>query len=349
MFSDTIMYKALIEKDTSFEGLFVAAIKTTGIFCRPVCTARKPKIENVEFFDTAKEAILHGYRPCKICNPLVTPGVTPEYIRLLLDEIHANPSQKITDADLRRRSIEPDRIRRWFMRYHGVTFHAYQRLYRINSAFKMIRDGGSVTDTAFASGYESLSGFNDTFKTIVGVPPSSSKDRKFLDMTRIETPLGPMIACANEQGVYLLEFTDRRMLETELKELSDELDTPIIQGNNPHFIQLKRQLDEYFEGRRTEFTVPLITEGTEFQKQAWKYLATIPYGSTVSYKHQATGLSNAAAVRAIARANGMNRIAILIPCHRVVGENGDLTGYAGGLWRKKWLLDLEKKHAQKVL
>lgn len=345
MLTDNLMYTALVEKDVSYEGSFIAAVKTTGIFCRPTCTARKPKKENVEFFKTTKEAILHGYRPCKVCNPLEMMNETPDYIKNILKEISADPSQKFKDCDLRLKVIEPATIRRWFLKNHGITFHSYQRLFRINSAFKKIRNGEAVTATAFDTGYESLSGFTDSFKSIFGVSPSNSKQTQVIDITRLETPLGTMFACAVEQGICLLEFTDRRMLETELKQLSKSLNATIIQGSNKHFDMLRQQLHEYFQGTRTEFSVPLFTAGTHFQKAVWTELQNIPYGTTRSYKQQATALLNPQAVRAVANANGMNRVSILIPCHRVIGDDGHLTGYGGGLWRKKWLIELEKNNA----
>lgn len=344
MLTYQIMYKALVDKDVSFEGTFIAAVKTTGIFCRPTCTARKPKKENVEFYSTTKEAILKGYRPCKVCNPLEKLGETPNYIKNILKELNDNPSLKFKDWDLTQQGVEPSKIRRWFLKNHGITFQAYQRMYRINSAFKKIQNGEPVTSVAFDTGYESLSGFTDSFKSIFGVSPSNSKDKQIINITRLETPLGTMFACAAEQGICLLEFTDRKMLETELKSLAKQLNANIIQGANKHFDLLRRQLDEYFEGKRKEFTIQLFTPGTEFQQSVWKVLQTIPYGSTYSYKQQAIALKKPDAFRAVANANGMNRISIIIPCHRVIGEDGNLIGYGGGLWRKKWLLDLEKQN-----
>jgi len=338
------MYKALVNKDVSYEGIFIAAIKTTGIFCRPTCTARKPKEENVEFFKTTKEAILKGYRPCKVCNPLEKLGETPAYIKEILKKLNANPSVKIKDWDLTQKGIEPSKVRRWFLKNHGITFHAYQRMFRINSAFKKIQNGEPVTAVAFDAGYESLSGFNDSFKSIFGVSPSNSKEKQVINIVRLETPLGTMFAGAVEQGICLLEFTDRKMLETELKSLAKLLNANIIQGANRHFDLLKKQLEEYFEGKRKEFTVQLFTVGTEFQQSVWQELQNIPYGSTRSYIQQATAMGKPAAVRAVANANGMNRIAIIIPCHRVIGEDGSPTGYGGGIWRKKWLLELEMKN-----
>lgn len=342
MNNDDIFYKALIERDSSFEGTFIVGVKTTGIFCRPTCPARKPKRENVEFFSSTKEAILKGYRACKVCHPLEYEGKTPDYILNVLSAMEQDPTRKIKDYDLRQMNIEPHLIRRWFQKNHGMTFHAYQRMYRINNAFKKYKEGQLVTDVAFDSGYESLSGFNESFKNIIGTSPQNSKAKDVINLTRLETPLGTMIACATERGICLLEFTDRKMLETEFKQLNKSLKSPIIQGDNKCFKILKEQLDAYFAGNLKTFDLPLDLIGTDFQKQVWNCLLQIPYGETVSYAQQAQNIGNPTATRAVANANGMNKISIIIPCHRVIGSDGSLTGYGGGLWRKKKLLDLEK-------
>jgi AraC family transcriptional regulator of adaptative response/methylated-DNA-[protein]-cysteine methyltransferase len=341
--TEDIMYNALMNRDSSFEGSFIVAVKTTGIFCRPTCTARKPKRENVEFYSSCKEAVQHGYRPCKVCSPLEKLGETPVYIKKIVDEINQNPSVKIKDYNLRSRGYEPNKIRRWFKKNHGMTFQSYQRMMRLNNAFNKIRSGENVTSAAFDSGYDSLSGFNDSFKSVVGNSPLKSKSKLCINITRIESPLGPLYACATNKGICLLDFTDRRMLETELKELAKYLNAVILPGENPHFNLLRKELNEYFEGKRKNFTVPLHTPGTEFQLKVWERLKMIPFGKTVSYKEQAIALKKREAVRAVANANGHNRISIIIPCHRVIGEDGSLTGYGGGLWRKKWLIDFEKK------
>lgn len=342
MKKDDIFYEALVAKDPSFEGTFFAGIKTTGIFCRPTCTARKPKRENVEFFASAKDAILKGYRACRVCHPMEKAGSTPEYVDRVLRLLDEDPSLKLKDYDLLKLDIEPSKIRRWFLKNHGITFHAYQRMYRINTAFKKLQTGTSVTDIAFDSGYESLSGFNDSFKKVFGVSPKNSKEKHVIDFTRIETDLGTMVACATDRGVCLLEFSDRKGLETELKQLTKYHNANVVQGQNKYFKQLKEELDAYFEGRLKEFNVPLDISGTDFQKQVWQALVEIPYGTTSSYLRQAEVLGKPSSVRAVANANGMNKIAIIIPCHRVVGSDGSLTGYAGGLWRKRKLIDLEK-------
>jgi len=335
-------YQIIGTQDPSYEGLFITGVKTTGIFCRPSCRARKPKAENVVFFDSSNNALQHGFRPCKICKPMEKLDETPTYITTLIKELHQDPYLRIKDNDLRERGLEPNQIRRWFKNHHQMTFQAYQRMLRINTAYRNIENGKTVLESALESGYSSLSGFNESYKTIFGEPPTSPGKKELLQITRFTTDIGPMFACASSKGVCLLEFTDRRMLETEFKDLRKRLNAVILPGENPHLEQVKMELQEYFQGKRKTFTVPLQTPGTDFQQYVWQGLRKIPYGQTRSYKEQAVALEKPKAVRAVASANGMNRIAIIIPCHRVIGSDGKLVGYGGGLHRKKWLLDLER-------
>ncbi|MFV2061756.1 MAG: bifunctional transcriptional activator/DNA repair enzyme AdaA [Gammaproteobacteria bacterium] len=335
-------YDLIGSKNTHYEGIFITAVKTTGIFCRPSCRARKPLIENVIFYETVQQALQNGYRPCKICKPMEQQDETPDYIKSLIKELNQNPYLRIKDYDLKQRDIEPSHIRRWFKKHHNMTFHGYQRLLRINTAFRKMQKGETISNSAFDSGYHSLSGFNEKFQSIFGKSPTKSSNTSVINIIRFTTPIGPMFACATNTGICLLEFTDRRMLETEFLDLKKRLNAVILPGNNAHLDQVQLEIQEYFSGDRKQFTVPLHAPGTAFQELAWSSLQKIPYGETRSYTQQAIALGNQQAVRAVASANGRNRIAIIIPCHRVIASNGDLAGYAGGLYRKKWLLDFEK-------
>lgn len=337
-------YQVILNKDVAFEGIFITAVKTTGIFCRPTCTARKPKKENVVFYDTSHEAILNGYRPCKICKPLENLSETPKYIQEIINELNENPLLKIKDYDLIERGVQPSKIRRWFKKNHNMTFHAYQRMHRINTAFHKISEGETITTTAFDTGFESLSGFNSSYQNIFGKPPSKTASNSVINIIRFTTPLGPMFGCATKKGVCLLEFTNRRMLESEFKDIAKKFNAVILPGSNKHLNQLQSEINEYFDGKRNTFSVSLDAPGSEFQKEAWEKLLHIPYGETRSYQQQAVLLDNPKAVRAVANANGANRISIIIPCHRAIGKDGSLTGYGGGLERKQWLLDFEQKN-----
>jgi AraC family transcriptional regulator of adaptative response/methylated-DNA-[protein]-cysteine methyltransferase len=346
-----LLYKALVERDSQFDGLCVVGVITTGIFCRLTCGARKPKRENVEFFPSAADALHHGYRPCKLCDPLGVPGEAPEWVRPLLDDVHAAPERRWKDQDIRDRDLEPDRVRRWFQKHHGMTFHAYGRALRLATAFGRIQAGDGVAAAAYSAGYESLSGFTEAFAKTTGEVPTRSRRLRLVTVTRVLTPLGPMIAGATDEGLCLLEFADRRMLETQLARIRRALHAQTLPGTSPHVALLERQLAEYFVGTRRAFTVPLVTAGTPFQECVWQALQEIPCGETRSYQDQANAIGRPTAVRAVARANGDNRISILIPCHRVIGKDGELVGYGGGLWRKKYLLDLEaaQPHASDVV
>ena len=341
-------YNIILNKDISYENIFITAVKTTGIFCRTSCNARKPKKENVIFYDGINEAIQNGYRPCKVCKPMEMADETPQYIKNILKELNDDPFLKIKDYDLIDRNIQPNTIRRWFKSKYNMTFQAYQRMLRVNTAFYKISKGESITSTAFDLGFESLSGFNSSYKKIVGKAPSESNEKNVINIIRFTTPLGPMFGCATKNGVCLFEFTNRRMLETEFKDLTIRLNAVILPGENEHLIQLQTEISEFFEGVRNEFSVKLDAPGTDFQQSVWKMLRTIPYGETWSYQKQANEIGNPKAVRAVANANGHNRISIIIPCHRVIGSDGSLTGYGGGLERKKWLLDFEQNNLKKI-
>ncbi len=338
------MYHALVSRDGSFEGLFFVGVRSTGIFCRPGCPARKPKKENVDYFASAKDALLAGYRPCKRCRPMEAKDRTPPAIQRLLADISADPQKRLKDSDLQRYGLQPSQVRRWFKKYHGLTFQGYLRSLRIGLALGLLQTGEKVIDTAFASGYESLSGFTGAFKKKMGRSPALSSGVPVIILSRLVTPLGPMIAGATSQGICLLEFTERRMLETQFARLEKQLHARLLPGSSGHIDKLRRELDLYFQGRLREFKVALVFAGTAFQTRVWQALQTIPYGQTRSYRQQALMIGQPKAMRAVGRANGDNRIAIVIPCHRVIGENGQLTGYGGGLWRKRFLLDLEKKN-----
>ena len=336
------MIKAFLERDSEYDGVFVTGVKTTGIFCRPVCGARKPKEENVEFFTDPRSALLHGYRPCKVCRPMETGGNPPEWLKPLLGRLEENPGERITDQDIRDMGLEPNRVRRWFKEHHSMTFQAYQRLLRLGYAFGRIRQGQSVTDTAFDSGYESLSGFTYAFSRHTGKPPKEARSGRIILVTRVPTPLGPMLAGVYDGKLCLLEFMDRRMLETQLDILASRTGAAVFPGEDPLFKQVKTELEEYFVGDRKKFTVPLYYPGTGFQRRVWEVLMEIPYGTTRSYGEQAIIIGNSKAARAVARANGENRIAVIIPCHRVIGADGKPVGYGGGVWRKNALLALER-------
>lgn len=339
----TEMERAYLAGDAAYNGLFFLGVRTTGIFCRPTCPARKPLPKNVEYFVNTRAALIAGYRPCKRCRPLDA-DEQPSWAVELLDDIERDPSARISDADLRQRGFDPATVRRYFLRHYGMTFQAFTRARRLSAAFTQIRENAALDDAVFESGYESHSGFRDAFTRLFGDTPKSAKNGDCVQLSWIRSPLGPLVAGASSEGVCLLEFTDRRMLEAQFASVRKLFGVQVVPGSNKHLQKLEKELDRYFAGDLRTFTVPLVYPGTDFQRRVWNQLLKIPYGETCSYEDVAAALGDRKAVRAVGRANGMNRIAIVIPCHRVVNKGGALGGYGGGLRRKQFLLDLEVNH-----
>lgn len=349
-----VMYAALSSRDRSFEGIFIAAIRTTGIFCRPGCPARTPRLENVIFYPTTGNALAAGYRPCKRCLPMAPLGEAPDWLGPLLAQVERERSRRWRDRDLVGLGLEPRRVRRWFLTNHGMTFHAYQRARRLGLALGALQEGGDVTGCALDAGFASESGFREAFGQLFALTPGAGRSASLIEISRVITPLGPMVAGlliedvkeeGKRQSVALLEFTDRRALERQLEELGRRTGAVFAPaaGKRPLFDELCAQLDEYFRGERKDFDLPLALPGSPFQLEVWRALSEIPSGETQSYGELAEKIGHPGASRAVGRANGQNRLAILVPCHRVIRSDGSLSGYGGGLWRKQALLDLEQK------
>jgi AraC family transcriptional regulator, regulatory protein of adaptative response / methylated-DNA-[protein]-cysteine methyltransferase len=335
------MQRASAQRDVSYDGIFFLGVRTTGIFCRPSCPARKPLPENVHYFSTVRDALFAGYRACKRCRPMDSTGQPPDWVRNVIAQVQ-HRREKLKDSELRASGIDPFRLRRFFQKHYGMTFQAYCRAVRMGNALNQLRRGASLDDVALGNGFESHSGFRDAFTRMFGRPPGVSRDAECIVVSWIESPLGPIIAGANSDGICLLEFTDRRMIETQFRTIQKLFSCAIVPGDNSHVSRLKEELETYFNGNLKAFSVPLVYPGTPFQVRVWNELLQIPYGATCSYQELAERVGSEDGQRAVGHANGLNRIAIVIPCHRVVNKDGKLGGYGGGLWRKQFLLDLEQ-------
>lgn len=334
-------YRAMITKDSNYEGIFYVGVKTTGIFCRPTCPARKPKFENCDFFKTAKDAVLASYKPCQRCRPLSHPNQVPIVIQKLVKAVEENPEKRWNDSDFRALSIDVSTARRQFKKRFGMTFVEYARARRMGMAMKQIRGGHSVIEAQLSAGYESGSGFRDAFAKIIGAAPSLA-NALILKTTWLDTALGPMLAIADDEKLYLLEFVDKRSLAREVERLRKKLHAAIVPGENKILKSIAKEIVDYFSGKSVIFKTPIQLMGSAFQKQVWEELLKIPPGETRSYVEIAKAVKKPTAYRAVANANGANQLAIIVPCHRVINVNGALGGYAGGVARKQWLLDLEK-------
>jgi AraC family transcriptional regulator of adaptative response/methylated-DNA-[protein]-cysteine methyltransferase len=335
-------WRALRRRDSSYEGIFVVGVKTTGIFCRPVCPARKPLRKNVEFFPGSKEALYSGYRPCFRCRPMSANGKVPTLVEAFRRQVERRPTEPVRDRDLAAMGIEPSTARRQFQRYFGMSFQAYQRSRRMGSALAAVRNGSSVLDTQIEHGFESSSGFREAFAKLFGAAPSKASGVHCLLARWIDSPLGPILGLADDDGLHVFDWVDRRGLEREILRLRKRTKFAIVPGDHPVLDQAAAEIAEYFAGTRRSFTLPLAPRGTDFERRVWDALLAIPPGETRSYADVAASIGQPEAVRAVARAIGDNYRGIIIPCHRVIGSDGSLTGYGGGLARKQWLLDHER-------
>ena len=334
-------YQALLDKSEEYEGIFYVGVKTTGVFCRPTCPARKPKFENCEFFTTAQEALLASFRPCQRCRPLSHPKQVSLAVQTLVNAIEANPEKRWKEKDLKELGFDLSTARRQFQKRFGMTFIEYARARRMGIAMKQIRAGQSVINTQLDTGYESSSGFRDAFSRIMGNAPTKA-ETKLLKASWLDTKLGPMLCITDDEGLYLLEFVDRRGLELEVERLRKRLKAAIVPGDTQITQLANKEINQYFVGKLTNFKTPLHFIGSDFQKQVWGVLQQIPVGQTRAYSDIAKAIEQPKAFRAVARANGANQLAIIIPCHRVINANGELGGYGGGVHRKQWLLEHER-------
>ena len=306
------MYRALVNRDSSFEGIFFVGVRTTGIFCRPTCSAKKPARKNVDFFATSSEALESGYRPCLRCHPMDPNQRAPKLIERLRIEVERAPDGRLTDKELTGLAIDPSTARRQFKRHYGMTFQAYHRARRMGLALSQVRQGGRVDEARNGSGFESESGFREAFTKIFGDPPTNAKASAPVFAERIDTPLGAMIAAADDEGLRLLEFFDRRATERELSVLRKRLRTNVVPGEHRYLTATRQQLADYFSGKSLEFDISLAPVGSPFQLRAWKILQSIPVGETRSYSWMAKRLGDENARRAVGRVNGTNMICIVI-------------------------------------
>ena len=334
------MAKAFYDQNADYDGLFFVGVKTTGIFCRPSCSARRPKPENVEYFHDAGSAQHAGFRACKRCHPLQADGSHPAWVNTLLNALDASADGRLPDEQMRELGVDPARARRYFRQHHGMTFQSWARARRLNMARDAIRSGEQASKAI--RGYSSESGFREAFDRAFGHSPGASAKQATLITAQIESPIGPMLAGVTDDGVCLLEFIGQRRHIRQQEAVCKWLQCKAVPGEHKWLKVLRKQLAEYFAGNRKEFDLPLVYPGTSFQQKVWQQLLQIPYGETISYQELARRVGDENASRAVGTANGCNRLAVIIPCHRVVNKSGNLGGYGGGLHRKSWLLKLER-------
>ena len=341
----TTLYAALLARDPAYDGHAYVGVVTTGVFCRLTCPARKPNFENTRFFDSVGACLQAGFRPCLRCRPLAAAGEREPLVVALLARLDAEPDRVWSEEHVTALGHDPSTVRRAFRRHLGVTFLDLARLRRAGRGLDRLAEGAPVIDAQLEAGYASGSGFREAVTKLIGESPAALRGRDLLRADWIETPIGPVLAVADRHALHLLEFCDRRALLTELARLRAVTRAAIAFGRFPPIDQMETELQHYFAGDGPRFVTPLALHGSVFVRAVWDQLLAIPPGATRSYAEVAQAVGQPQAVRAVARANGANQVAIVIPCHRVIGSDGALTGYGGGLWRKRWLIEHERRMA----
>lgn len=344
-FDDPTLYDALLARDPAWDGRAFVAVSTTGVFCRLTCPARKPLRINCSFFRSVTACLDAGYRPCKRCHPLRPAADANPIITDLLDRLHRDPARRWREPDITALGHDASSVRRLFKQHFGCTFLDMARRLRLQAGLSTLATGGSVLEAQLDAGYESPAAFRAAFAALLGQSPGGFAPNGLLRADWFQTALGPMIAVSDATHLHLLEFADRKALPTELKALHRACKAQIGFGRFAPTDQAEDQIAAYTAGTHAQFSVPLALHGSAFTRRVWSALQDIPPGQTRSYSQIAAAIGRPDAVRAVARANGANQIAILIPCHRVLGADGTLTGYGGGLWRKQKLIELETTYA----
>ncbi|MEM7740808.1 MAG: trifunctional transcriptional activator/DNA repair protein Ada/methylated-DNA--[protein]-cysteine S-methyltransferase [Pseudomonadota bacterium] len=337
------LYTALIERDPRFEGRVFVGVTTTGIFCRLTCPARKPKRENTRFFDSVTACIEAGFRPCKRCRPMASASQSDPIVEQLMTALEADPLKRWSENDVVAFGIDPSTARRKFRAAYGATFLEIARLRRLRAGAESRKKGEKTVDAQLDAGFESPSGFRSAFAKLLGRAPGSLTGGERLKADFLDTPLGPMIVLADDRALWLLEFADRKAIGRQLQMTERDFGASVGLGVTDIIEETKRQVSAYFDAKRESFDLPLAHFGTPFYRTVWEELCQIPIGTTRSYKEMAEAIGRPTAMRAVARANASNRLAIVVPCHRVIAANGDLAGYAGGSWRKSWILQHERE------
>ncbi|WP_322892178.1 MULTISPECIES: trifunctional transcriptional activator/DNA repair protein Ada/methylated-DNA--[protein]-cysteine S-methyltransferase [unclassified Yoonia] len=337
------LYAALLARDSRFDGQAFVCVSSTGVFCRLTCPARKPKQENCTFYATIGECIEAGFRPCKRCHPLQAAALADPTVAALLHALDARADLRWTEGHIEQLGFDLSTVRRAFKRQFGMTFLEMARQRRLREGFKMLATGGKIITAQHEASFESSSAFRAAFARLLGCPPADLRADRLLRATWIPTSLGDMIAVSSRSHLHLLEFLDRKGLPAELARLQAASKEGIGIGALPPAEQAAEELADYFAGRSSRFLTPLALAGSAFTRQVWAALREIPAGETRRYSDIARQIGRPTAIRAVARANGANQIALMIPCHRVIGADGSLTGYGGGLWRKQRLIEIERQ------
>ncbi len=343
--SDDERWKAVLSRNDSFDGAFVFAVRSTRIYCRPSCPARRPTKERVTFFPGSIEAEQSGFRPCQRCQPREAgPSSKDKLVDHICKYIEANLSHKLTLAILSREvGLSPFHFQRTFKRVLGVSPRQYVEARRLARMKRFLRSGETVNNSLYNAGFSSRSRVYENVRGGFGVNPGEFRrggEGLQIRYSIIDSPLGRLLVAATDRGVCGVCIGDSD--EFVERSLAEDYPSAVLIRNDQGMEEWTGAFAKYFDGEHLALNVPLDVKATAFQSRVWKIIQSIPFGKTTTYSQIAKELGEPEASRAVARACATNPVALVIPCHRVIGKDGNLRGYRWGKRRKQTLLRLEQ-------
>lgn len=339
-------WNAVLQRDPTADGRFYYGVVSTGIYCRPSCPSRRPKRENVRFFESTEAAEQAGLRPCRRCHPqdVSTQQRVVAQVQQLLQTAETAPSLAQLGEAV---GLSPFHLQRLFKRATGLSPREYANLCRVERLKAGLKQGATVTEALYEAGYGSSRALYDQVQQHLGMTPSTYRRGgagERIAYACAETPLGSVLVAATGRGLCALRFGEA---ESRLvAELAGEFPRADLVREPEELHPYVEAVQAHLSGRQASLDLPLDVQATAFQQRVWSALRAIPYGEVRSYREVAAMIGQPAAVRAVARACATNPVALAVPCHRVVRANGDLSGYRWGVDRKRLLLDREQAFAE---
>src|SRR3984957_9733036 len=344
--SDAQRWKAVVDRAAAHDGEFVFAVSSTGVYCRPSCPARRPRRENVQFFLTPDAAEQAGYRACLRCRPRSVSGDTAaDGVRAICRFIEQHLDEPLTLQRIGKEFHQsPFHLQRRFKAALGITPREYADSCRLRLLKRNLQAGDNVTRAMYDAGYGSSSRLYERTASQLGMTPDKYRRGAVASMIRYtcaDSPLGRMLIAATDRGICAIQFarTDGELIEG----LKREFPFATRKSDGGGFKSWVSALLHQMRGDRADSSLPLDIRATAFQRKVWAYLQTIPFGATRSYSQVAQAIGQPSACRAVARSCATNPVAVAIPCHRVVREDGSMGGYRWGIERKKALLEMERQ------
>lgn len=342
-----VFWEAVTNRDVARDGEFVYAVRTTGIFCRPSCGSRRPNRENVEFYRKIADAQLAGYRPCKRCRPGLGQDLGSDPIAIARSLIQRDPAAAGLAGLAKQVGLSPSYLQRRFKDRYGLSPREMAARSRAERLREALRTKGSVARATYDAGYGSSRGVYDAAKTSLGMTPADYANGgigQTIRFTTTKSPFGPLLVAVTDRGVcaVLLGKTESGLERELTKEFPSATLERVDDGTDTFLRQVIDQATTGVRGAAAKGPIPLDLRGTAFQVRVWKALLSIPRGASRSYSDIARKIGRPQAVRAVASAIGSNRLAIVVPCHRVVRQDGSLGGYRWGLPVKRLLIASEQ-------